>query len=141
MDWIGRSGKAMRSEAGAAALEFVLVAPLLLALIFGIITFGYAFALQNSLRELAAGAARATVAGLNTTERQSILQTYMAQASTEYVLLEESRISYAPTFTSGSNAALSLDVDYSLSGSIVGIASSLLGISISRLKGSAYLVY
>ncbi len=131
----------MRSEAGAAALEFVLVAPLLLALIFGISAFGYAFALQNSLRELAAGAARATVAGLNTTERQSILQTYMEQASTEYVLLEESRISYAPTFTSGSNAALSLDVDYSLSGSIVGIASSLLGISISQLKGSAYLVY
>ena len=44
-----------RSEQGAAALEFALVSPLLLLLVFAIIDFGFGFhawnAIQNSARE------------------------------------------------------------------------------------------
>ena len=50
-----------RRDAGAAAVEFVLVLPILLALVFGIINFGYIFATQISLNNSARDAARAGV--------------------------------------------------------------------------------
>ncbi len=45
-------------EHGASAVEFALIAPLVLALIFGIIEFGWAFAQVNDLRHGAREAAR-----------------------------------------------------------------------------------
>ncbi len=38
-----------RSESGAAAVEFALVVPILLLLVLGIIEFGRAYNIQNSL--------------------------------------------------------------------------------------------
>ncbi|MBI1220161.1 MAG: pilus assembly protein [Rhodobacteraceae bacterium] len=130
-----------RGTDGAAALEFALVAPLLFALLFGIIVFGYAFALQNSLQELTADAARATVGGLSTTERQSLLDSYMAQASSQYVLLDASKLTYAATFTDGTAASIALNVNYDLTGSVVALLDSTLNMSMTTLSGSAYLVY
>lgn len=141
----GRLGTAiarfLRRSDGVAALEFALVAPVLIALVFGIMTFGYAFALENGLQELAADAARATVGGIDTTERQSLLTSYMAQASTQYMLLDASKLSYTPTFTTGTDASISLTVTYDLTGSVIDIMAAPLGLSLSSLSGSAYLVY
>ncbi len=51
-------GGAAARERGASLVEFALIAPLLLALIFGIIEFGWAFAQINDLRHGAREAAR-----------------------------------------------------------------------------------
>lgn len=141
----GRGGSGLvgfwRRDDGAAALEFALVAPFLFALIFGIIVFGYAFALQNSLQELAADAARATVGGLSTAERQTLLTSYMGQAGSQYLLLDPSRLSYLSSFTDGTGASISLRVNYDLSGSVVSLLDGTLGFNLPSLSGSAYLVY
>jgi Flp pilus assembly protein TadG len=53
--------KKQRSEKGAAAVEFALVVPLLMAIIFGIVLMGGAYNAQITLTQIARAAARSMV--------------------------------------------------------------------------------
>lgn len=59
---------------GNAAVEFALVTPLLLMLFAGILSFGIYLGAAHTLRQIAAEAARASVAGISDTERASLAQ-------------------------------------------------------------------
>ena len=59
-------------EAGAAAVEFALLVPLLLAIVFGIIVYSLYFTVQIAVTEAASVGARAAVAGLSCTERTNL---------------------------------------------------------------------
>ena len=69
-----RRERPRRGDAGASAVEFALVLPILVMLVFGIISFGIVFAqklaLSNSTRE----AARASVVGVQAAQRTTCLQ-------------------------------------------------------------------
>lgn len=65
-------------EAGAAAVEFALLVPLLLAIVFGIITYSLYFTVQIAVTEAAAVGARAAVAGLDCNERSDLAKTAVA---------------------------------------------------------------
>lgn len=62
----------LRRDAGMAAVEFALIAPLFLALLFGIFVYGLSFGAWLAVRHAAAEGARATVAGLNNDERKAL---------------------------------------------------------------------
>src|SRR5689334_21418066 len=57
---------------GVAAIEFAVVFPLFLLIILAIIGYGSYLGAAHSVAQLAADAARASVAGLSDTERASI---------------------------------------------------------------------
>jgi Flp pilus assembly protein TadG len=59
---------------GSSAVEFALVAPMLLLLFAGITVFGICLGAANNLRQIAAEAARASIAGVTDTERASLAQ-------------------------------------------------------------------
>jgi Flp pilus assembly protein TadG len=61
-------------EAGLAAVEFALVAPAFLAIVFGILVYGFFFGTWIAISQAAAEGARASVAGMSTTERTSLAQ-------------------------------------------------------------------
>ena len=48
-----------RTDEGASAVEFALVVPLLVALLFGIISYGYMFSVRQAVTQAAAEGARA----------------------------------------------------------------------------------
>ncbi|MDF9716920.1 pilus assembly protein [Nocardioides sp. ChNu-153] len=54
-----RGGRAGRDQRGAAAVEFALVLPILLLLVFGIIAYGYMLSFRGSMSQAAAEGARA----------------------------------------------------------------------------------
>lgn len=59
-------------EKGMAALEFALVAPALLMLVFAIIIYAFWFSALMGVRHAAAEGARAAMAGLSTAERTAL---------------------------------------------------------------------
>ena len=65
--------KCVRTDTGgASALEFAIVAPVFFLLIFGIVVYGYYFATLSLVNHIAYEAARATVSGLDDTERSTL---------------------------------------------------------------------
>lgn len=79
---------APRSDSGLAAMEFVLVAPLFLMLVFATALFGIYFGTWLAVSNAAAESARASIAGLSTTERAGLAE---KTAKTIFA-------GYAPTF-------------------------------------------
>ena len=64
----------LRDAGGGSAVEFALVAPVLLLLFAGILVYGVHLGAAHSLRQIAAEAARASVAGITDAERASLAQ-------------------------------------------------------------------
>lgn len=67
-----------QEKRGIAALELAITAPLLLAMLMGIMAFGGYFWLAHGLQQTANDAARAAIAGLTATERGSIARSLIA---------------------------------------------------------------
>ena len=61
LEWVfrGSLGRFLRSRDGASAAEFAMIAMLLVAFLFGIITFGWMFYLESSMETAAREGARA----------------------------------------------------------------------------------
>lgn len=90
MAWITKIRKDCR---GVAAVEFALIAPVLILILVGIAAYGIYFSAVSSLQELTADAARASVAGISATERQTIVTAYVTQSKPNYRLLRDHAIS------------------------------------------------
>ncbi|MGI1715334.1 TadE/TadG family type IV pilus assembly protein, partial [Escherichia coli] len=76
-----------RCRSGASAVEFALMLPLFLAFIFGIIVFGSYLAMVHGVQQLAAEAARSSIAGMTDTERNSLATNYVTANVSTYPLL------------------------------------------------------
>lgn len=85
--------KAFRSSiSGSSAVEFALLAPVFLLLVFGALAYGIYFGAAHSVQQLAADAARAAVAGLSHTERSVLAQRFIAANGPSYMLIDAERL-------------------------------------------------
>lgn len=66
------AGAGGKRDAGVAAIEFAILAPVFLLLVFAIIIYGAYFATTIAVVGAASEGARASVAGLSVAERQSL---------------------------------------------------------------------
>ncbi len=83
-----RSRHRFRSaEAGVAAVEFALVAPIFLILVFSIIIYGFYFATRIAVAHAAAEGARASVAGITAAERQAFAEAQVRAIFANYAPL------------------------------------------------------
>ncbi len=73
-------GKFARSRHGGAAVEFAIVAPVLLLILSGIFTYGGYFLTAHTIQQTANDAARSAIAGLDDQER-ALLAEQSAQRS------------------------------------------------------------
>jgi Flp pilus assembly protein TadG len=68
----------LRDERGVAAIEFAVILPVFLLLLFGIICYGGYFWMAHDVQQTANDAARAALAGLDATERQQLAERSVA---------------------------------------------------------------
>jgi Flp pilus assembly protein TadG len=88
---------------GVSAVEFAMVLPVFLTIVFGIVVFGSYLAVVHGVQQLAAEAARSSVAGLSETERGSLASTYVTANANTYPLIDATHLSVNAA-TSSSNA-------------------------------------
>lgn len=79
-----RAGRTRRDERGAAAVEFALVLPLLLLLLFGVIAYGYMLSFRGSMSQAAAEGARAAAVSVDASKRESNARAAVEEALQAY---------------------------------------------------------
>ena len=85
----------IRDRRGASAVEFAIVTPVFLAMLFGIVTYGYVLALGHGLQQLAGEAARASVSGITDAERGTIARAFVADNLGAYGVIDGARLQVA----------------------------------------------
>lgn len=110
-DWWGMTRHSVlenrRNDHGVAAVEFVLVLPLLLLLLFGIISFGWIFSAQLTLNNAVREGARAAVVAGGGPDRQCnsvVASVRSAAAGNLGVVNRQNLIAVTVTRSDGSNS-------------------------------------
>lgn len=84
-----------RCDHGGAAIEFAILAPVYLVMLCGMLAYGLYFGAAHSLQQLAADAARISIAGLDRSERDRLVGTYLDRNAGSYILLDRQYLTYS----------------------------------------------
>lgn len=82
-----------RCKSGGAAIEFAILAPIFLMFLFGMIAYGIYFGASHSIGQISADAARVALAGLTETERQSLVNDFIARNADGYIFVDVDHVS------------------------------------------------
>lgn len=97
---------------GAAAVELALVMPFLLLLLLAIFTYGVYFGAANSVQQITADAARASVAALTAAERDMLVRSHVAEARRHYALLKDGTLDIATAPMPGDPSRYHVEIRY-----------------------------
>jgi len=129
--------KFRRARDGVAAVEFAIIAPVFLMLLFGIVIYGSYLAVVNGVQQLAAEAARSSVAGLSESERSTLANAYVTGNINSYPLIKPAQLTVNAA-TSGSDAnVFVVTVSYNASGMFIYSLPSFLPAPSSTISRSA----
>lgn len=84
-----------KDRAGTSALEFAIIAPLFFLVLFTLIAYGIYLSVTHSVQQIAADAARTAVAGLNPTERVTLVNRYLDASRLDYSFINRAKMNVA----------------------------------------------
>jgi Flp pilus assembly protein TadG len=109
----------LKCRRGATAVEFAMILPIFLTLVFGIVVFGSYLAMVHGVQQLAAEAARSSIAGLSDSERSSLAASYVTANVGSYPLIVAGNVTVnAATSTTNPNVFI-VSVSYNASGTFI----------------------
>jgi Flp pilus assembly protein TadG len=85
----------LNNKSGASAVEFAIVASLFLTLALGVLAYGLYLGAAHSVSQLAADAARASIAGINDDERAKIAEGHATLHAEDFMFLDKQKITVA----------------------------------------------
>jgi Flp pilus assembly protein TadG len=121
MRWLGHGTcrHFLKDARAASAVEFAIVAPMFLMLLFGIIVYGSYLAVVHGVEQLAAEAARSSIAGLSDTERASLAQSYISTNAANYTWINPTRLTVNAAASAADANVFIVTVSYDDSGSFI----------------------
>ncbi|RUU10669.1 pilus assembly protein, partial [Mesorhizobium sp. M6A.T.Ca.TU.002.02.2.1] len=75
-------------------MEFALLSPIFILLLLGMVAYGIYFGASNSVQQIAADAARTAIAGLNETERQALVTSFVNNNASGYPFVDSDKLTY-----------------------------------------------
>ena len=109
----------LRCRRGATAVEFALMLPVFLTIIFGIVVFGSYLTMVHGVQQLAAEAARSSIAGMTDTERNSLATSYVSANAPTYPLLVANNLTVNAAPSVADANVYVVTVNYNASGSFI----------------------
>jgi Flp pilus assembly protein TadG len=107
-----------RNSDATSAVEFALITPVLLLMLFGIIGFGYVLGVYHGVQQIASEAARASVAGLNDAERERIARDFVAEHVGAYAFLDPEKLTVRTAASSAPVPTFQVAVTYDFSDTV-----------------------
>jgi len=105
----------LKDRSAASAVEFAIVMPVFLIVLFGIVAYGSYLAMIHGLQQLTAEAARASIGGLSDSERLSLATTDIGNNVSSYALLAPDRLSIVSAATDANTGNFTVTVKYDAS--------------------------
>lgn len=84
----------MGNEAGTSAIEFAILSPIFLLILLGMVAYGIYFGASHSLQQIAADAARTAIAGLDESERKSLVAAFVRDNAAGYPFIDSRKLTY-----------------------------------------------
>jgi Flp pilus assembly protein TadG len=132
-----RNARSLASRRATAALEFALVSPVLILIIMGVVIFGLYMTLLHEVQELASSAARASVAGLNQTERNTLATNFINNFVANSGLLVPADVTVATTTTGTPPTSYQVSVTYNLKDTPIPALGSLVSLPNTSIQRTA----
>ena len=79
---------------GASAVEFAIIAPVFILMIVGVLAYGIYFGAASSVQQIAADAARTSIAGLSPTERNTLVTAFIENNAGGYVFIDPDEVDF-----------------------------------------------
>jgi len=125
------------NNSAVSAVEFAIVFPLFMMMLFGIIIYGSYLVVVHGVQQLAAEAARNSIAGLSDTERATLAQSYITSNVTYYPLLAPSQLTVNAAASAANANVFVVTVSYDDSNSFIYILPQLVPAPPSTIVRSA----
>lgn len=107
------------ARSGASAVEFALILPAFMIILFGIVVFGSYLAMVHSVQQLAAEAARSSIGGLSESERSALANAYVTTNAGAYPLIVPSHLRVDAATSSTDANVFVVTVNYDASGMFI----------------------
>jgi Flp pilus assembly protein TadG len=83
-----------RCEEGSSAVEFAILAPVFLLMLFGFVAYAIYFSAAHSIQQLAADAARISIAGLDEPERDALVHDFIERNAGDYIMVDPAMLEF-----------------------------------------------
>jgi len=85
-------GAFKNDRSGTAAVEFAILSPIFILFLMGMIAYGIYFGASHSLQQIAADAARTSIAGLDGAERQELATRFITLNAATYPFINQTKL-------------------------------------------------
>lgn len=97
---------------GTSAVEFAMLAPVFILLLLGMVAYGIYFGASSSIQQLAADAARTSLAGMNQSERQTLVASFLSNNASGYLFVDPTKLTYQANDSAADGSEFIVSIQY-----------------------------